>query len=296
MAGAFASYHPITLSPFETNALPAGTVTILIKAVDNAGNESTNVASAVIGLGDVIVDNVIETIDFKAMGWPGTKTNCHVNSDGDLVADDSGDLFYSSDDAPMYPGNDSSLFYRTTWPAMTYEQEFTPTDAGYLSFDANIDGNAVINYRRENPYAMYGADYDLVYSDDNASMYKTGPYVAYAGKVATTVEPHQIKIEIPSGTVQGIIRSLAAVIDVPDESETLNDIAISASGTRLPIVKSYREIKNVNITLQEVNGVTAYTAKIIDKSTATGPLVKCYNTVGAAVAGVVDAIIQGVKG
>ena len=42
----------ITSQPFETQALRHGVHTVMIKAVDNGGNESVNAAYAVLNLGD----------------------------------------------------------------------------------------------------------------------------------------------------------------------------------------------------------------------------------------------------
>ena len=80
-------------------------------------------------------------------------------------------------------------------------------------------------------------------------------------------------------------------LDVPDINESLDDVSISDTGTRLPINQDYRVIKNVSLTLQE-DGGSAETAKVLDKDATNGPLVETLDD-GAAVSGTVDARIEG---
>ena len=54
----------------------------MVKAVDTTGNESINTAIAVVGLGDVIEQNLIQTSDYRALGFPGTIINGAVDGDG----------------------------------------------------------------------------------------------------------------------------------------------------------------------------------------------------------------------
>lgn len=283
----------IAASPLETMNLPGGTVTVMVVAVDNAGNESATPAYAIIGLGDVLVDNVLYEADLSAGVWGGTKTGCHVDVDGNLIANDSGDLFYPFDnDAPLYPASDTALFYTANWPEMIYEQSAFVDSAGLLSFAHNIDGNVQIYYRRQYPYAVYGADYEPFYGADDAPLYREGPWSTYAGKVETTPDIHQFRAVVPAGKIQGVIRGLTAVVDVPDKSETLSDVAISASGTQLPITKSYIRIKNVNVTIQDDGATTAVAARCADKD-KDGPIIILVDKDNVQVAGTIDATIQG---
>lgn len=281
----------VRMSPFETNAVPKGIVTVMVKAVDNAGNESANAAYAILGLGDTLANNILAEFDFSA--FSGTKTNCHID-DGYLVADDSGDAMYpiNNSDA-MYPVSNNDLFYSANWPEIVYEDTFSPDKAGQLSFDFDMDGNSQIFYRRQYPYAMYGADYNPFYPVDDDAIYREGPYATYAGKVETVSDIHQVKLVVSAGKTQAIVRRLKAIVDVEDIQETLNDVEVSASGIRLPITKSYISIKRVGITLQEVSGSTAAMARIVDKDATNGPLIMLYDTSNNPVSGVVDADIQG---
>lgn len=285
----------IVSSPFEANILLSGTFTIVGKAIDNSGNASNNVASVIIGLGDTIVNNIIFEKDFKIEGFTGNKTNCSV-SDDILVANDNGDLFYPTDkNAPIYTAT-NDLFYKANWLSMIYEDTFIPDDKGELSFEFKADGNAQIFYRQRYPYQFYSSDNELMFPDDDRLMYIRGPYIPYGGKVLTGGNSiHDIRVEISAGTMQGMIKELKAIVDVQDEYEVLNDIVISSAGIRLPITKTYRQIKNVNITIQDNSGASALTFRLSDKSNL-GPFITLYDKNNIAVSGIVDAQIQGIKG
>jgi hypothetical protein len=74
-------------SPYETNELAAGTYTFAIKSIDSSGNES---ASALfingVVLGDPRLLGVIYTQREEDALWPGTLTDCFIDSDNVLRA------------------------------------------------------------------------------------------------------------------------------------------------------------------------------------------------------------------
>ena len=82
-------------------------------------------------------------------------------------------------------------------------------------------------------------------------------------------------------------------VDVPVEREFLEDVAVPAAGIRLPVTRTWAEIVKLDFTVQDAPGLSATTARFVDKL-ATGPLVKCFNAAGAATAGLIDVTIQGI--
>lgn len=285
----------ILSSPFDTNILRGGIFTVMGKTVDNSGNESEGTASIIVGFGDPIVNNVVYEQNFTTAGYIGNKTNCSVSGSA-LVADDNGDLFFPTDDsAPMF-GPDNAPFFVANWKVMAYEAEFTPDANGELSFLLDTDGNAQIFYRERYPYQFFGADSDLMFPDDNALMFIEGPYVPYGGKVVANGNSlYDVRIEIGSGTTQGIVREFKAIVDVEDESEVINDIAVTAAGILLPITKTYRKITNVNVDIQDTIGANALTYRTIGRDIGK-PFITLYDKNNIAVSGNVDVRIQGIKG
>jgi hypothetical protein len=82
------------------------------------------------------------------------------------------------------------------------------------------------------------------------------------------------------------------VFDAPDIQETFEDLLLAAEGARLPLQKSYRRIKTVNLTLQD-DGGTAATLKVLDKDELDGPLVRAFDAAGQGTAATIDATLQG---
>lgn len=128
---------------------------------------------------------------------------------------------------------------------------------------------------------------------DDAPFYGADPvYVPWPGQVTAKPICYQFRFGAGQDVAQGLLSTCAAIIDVPDVTERLTSISIAASGTRLPITKTYTAIKNVQLTL-EADGGTAVGVKIGDRDPGLGPLIYCLNSSGVAVSGKVDAYIQG---
>lgn len=291
----------VTESPWTPENYPSGAITVLIKQQDTTGNQSAAAAVIMTNLGDPIVVNVIETYDDKAAGFPGVKVNGTVVS-GDLLADDSGDLFWSADGANFW-GADAALFWPTsTYLEMTYtiSYDVTANEVGSrLTLLTEIEAESfTIEYRFGTQGLFWGADDNFFWgADSNLFWPAATEWQTWPGGIDNMAEG---EIEIAprttqSGAVRGAIRELTLQFDVEDENEELNDIAIAPGGTRLPIVKSYRDIKNILYGLQAAPGA-AVTVKTLDKDPALGPLVATYDDAGVSVTGLIDARVQGVKG
>lgn len=288
----------VTESPFELTRLPPGAVTLLIKAVDTSGNESANAAAIVTMLGDALVGNVVETIDFAAEGFSGTITGGTVAL-GVLNADVTTPFYGPDDAAPFYTTDGAPLYPATTYAALAYEtRTFTPAAAlagSRLTLDATVSGDPVaIEFRQTGPQPMYSTlDTDPFYSADADALYDAPPaFETWAGAISVRNEPYQFRVTAGQGGTRGVVSDFAAVIDAPDLEERLDDVVIGSGGTRLPITADFTVIKNLQLTLQ-ADGGTAIAARGEDKDAAAGPLVRCFDAGGSAVAGLVDAVVQG---
>lgn len=93
------------------------------------------------------------------------------------------------------------------------------------------------------------------------------------------------------GTIQGAVSAFTILLDVPDIIEQLNDVVLSAAGTRLPITKQYRAIAWVKLTLQD-DGGGAVNALLLDKG-INGPLVQGITGGRVGTAATIDAEIGG---
>lgn len=289
----------VTESPWAPENYPSGQITVLIKAQDTTGNQSANAAAIVTNLGDPIVANVVETYDDKAAGFPGVKVNSSVVL-GDLLADDSGDLFWGADGGNFWLAESAFFWPTSTYLQMTYTTGFTVTInelQSRLTLITDIEAESyTIEYRFGTQGLFWGIDGDYFWNPDAdlfwpaATAWQTWP----GGLDAMARGEIEFRFTTQAGSVQGAIRELTLIFDVEDETEFLNDVSIAPGGTRLVLTKSYRSIKNILMTAQALGGDTPIPITI-DKSVALGPLVATYEA-GVSVTGKIDAQIQGVKG
>jgi hypothetical protein len=287
----------LTSSPFELDALPAGQVTVLIKAIDTSGNESAAAARIVTNLGAApIAGTEAAAIDFRAGGFAGTKVNATVAS-GDLLADaDATAPMWLSDLAAMWGDPAAEMFPGSGWLPMEYLDDIGFTDpppGARVLLRTTIEGAGQQISYRITP-AMWTGDGNAMWTADGNPMFGAGVSAEWLEWPGALVDPPgdlELRVMIAGGAARGAIRRLVAVLDAPRIDEALADIALAAGGTRLPIAQPYRGIGAVTVTLQ--GGTTALGVRIIDKDPDLGPLVRAFDTSGTGVAATVDAVITG---
>ncbi len=318
----------VTATPWVMPFRPPGQVTIMIVAVDASGLESAHPAYIITDLGDVIVDNLVESFDIKALGFPGTITGGSVVA-GNLTADDATDRMWSNDDQAMWTYDSLLEWQAAMYKQLLYRFNITPSLAGNsagMVLDWTVQGlSYALSYRRNAPLPMWTLDSELewasdpltamwampdgelplatpmwtgdptlMWSDDQRGMWETraGGYQTWPGKITATNEPYDFYISIAGGGTQGKISALSVVVDMPDIEESFQDQVIAALGTRLPITKTYRAIKNVKMSL-EYDGHGAVGLQCVDKNPTLGPLIKGINDAGAYVQALGDFTLQG---
>jgi hypothetical protein len=289
----------LTASPWPLPSPPAGQVTLLGKAVDASGNKSAVPVAIMCNLGDALVENIVETVDFAALGWPGDLVGgAFEQGTGDLVADSSGASFYSSNPAAsMYPEDGTaSMFPPTISSAMTWTSPWVtlPPDTRML-IDATITGVAPrIEYRTDSTGPMFPVDGTAPAFPESGSAYPApGPWTPFpGGGVPVPGVAVQLRASTEFGTVEGRIAALTLIADAPDIEETIDDFTLAAEGSRLPITRGYRAIKNVQLTLQ-ASGGGAVRLETQDKNPVLGPLVRGFDSADAGAGGLIDARIKG---
>ena len=275
--------------------LPPGTWTVMVKAVDDSGNASAEPAVMVIGLGDPVLANVIETVDFAASGWPGDLAGGTVQA-GELRADGGAGL-YLPDGGALYLPDGAGLYLDAQYEAMTYTATLVPEAAtvpARLTLAVDVASPRWTVELLAPDGALYLPEADAPYLPEADAPYLpgTGTWVPWPGAIeGATRQPYGLRISTPAGQYRGVVRGLSAVLDVADVAETIADAAIPAGGARLALAGTYRAIKAVGLTLQD-DGGTARSAQLGDRSTA-GPLVICRDAAGAPAAGTVTATVQG---
>lgn len=279
----------------------SGVKTFLVKAVDTTGNESEAPAILVQGLGDPVVENVIAT-QSEAPLWDGELTNI-INSGATLSLDFAGEVyaqeaiaysgfvnaqdelevaeigdFYADSGAPLYAQDTAVLFYSADYYRLEYLFDYTiaaQDEGSNMTVDVQLNGS--FNERLDYKPPGY-----------------TGDWLAFPGSVESIEGAYQFRFVIPSQQLNTApkVTDIVVSLDVEDVVERFNDVAIASGGTRLSLTKTYRDILNVSLTLQD-DGGTASVVKYLDKDEAIGPLIQCFDSSGTAVSGTIDAIVQG---
>lgn len=150
--------------------------------------------------------------------------------------------------------------------------------------------------------------YDILQEDDNFIFAEQRTYTAgelsgqaagilhpYAPYEQLTEDVYQIRTLFRStdGVTAGAITSICFELDYPDVIESQNDVVISSSGsgTAIPLLKTFRVVKSVQLTLQ-ATGSGAINAIVVSKSVSS-VTVKCVNSSGTAVSGLIDMTVVG---
>jgi hypothetical protein len=299
--GDAASLHEGVLpySPKKFDALPFGVCTFFLTAVDAAGLESATPAVIVRDLGDPAIDNIVETLDLDALFYPGTLTG-GAAAGGDLLAN-SANGFYGDDDAQFY-GMSSNVFYETeTFVAMTYESTpfcFPSKWAGSrMTLDYAIEGEAyAINYRQGSPDLFYGADGtqgDAFYGVTTDPFYGAPTaWKAWPGELYNDNGMYELQVVTNASPVQGAVRNLAVVVDVPDLDENVR-LAVAVGGSRVPLSLDFGVVKSVQITLDQDPTSTAVSAEVVDRDASQGPLIQLLDAVKQSVTGLADVRVRG---
>lgn len=289
----------LTATELNISGLSHGTKTFMLRAFDTSGNASEIITLGV-DFGDLLVDNLLFEEDHYDLEFPDTRTNSYRDvSDGYLVAEDIGEGFWVNNSNVFWTSN-ASLFWTGQYKAMSYETQFE-VDASYvpcfLKLDIDTEGPwRKVKYRDHSQTTLWPSDLaDDIWPIDMADNYwpMIGGYQSWPGIIwVDSARIIDFLVEIGDGSPQGKLMVFRILLDVPDISEYFNDLAVDNAGTRLPITKTYRAIKLVNLTVIDDPG-TAVGAKVFDKDEVNGPLVYCLDITGATVDGTVDAAVIG---
>lgn len=268
----------LVFSPWETNALAAGTYNIGVKAVDTSGNESTDAVIIVSTLGDPRIKNALMVYDFISNGWPGTKTNCWVNETNYLVADsatDWGNLPATWDAWTVWAHTTTSSFiYEHAEIDFGEDFEFVP-----LTTVNVVNGNPTIEYNYKTDGGAYSG-WGTV----------TQPIVARYLKIRITVTVVDTTQAISLVDQGYFIAAADSVEEAIEDLDTSTLTPEAGGGVRLPLNKTFLKITNVGIAMQGVGA--GYTWELIDKSTS-GPHIKMYNASSALAYPTIDALVRG---
>lgn len=225
----------ITMQPYETTTVRQGEHVVMIKAVDNAGNESENYAYCIVNLGNPIEDNVLLKKDFSVNLWAECETNGEILTDGNIRSSQSS--YHWNNPNASYWGDPNDMYWEESYNDFYVSATLIAPASGYFYL----------------LYEIYGA-YNLTYKNESTDEL----FKPYSTKVIVNAGDRiTVRFESPASDKRTVLKKLVAVIDVPDRLEHFENVSISANGTELPIKTS--NYKTTAVRLDGIaDGTNAY--------------------------------------
>lgn len=263
----------ITTQPYETQTIRQGTHAVMIKAVDQNGNESKNFAYCLLEMGDLLQENVLFDKDFGTNHWADIRTSGLVlASEGCIHARNTSAMWH---EAGMRLWTKLTAYmWDTAFVAYEVTGEFVAPASGQLWLTTEIEGPAIVYYRQ------------LLKGSTAEELWKQ-----WSDKVLVQASSTiQVKIVTKNSSIQEIIvKGLHAYIDVPDRQEHFEDLYVPAAGIELPITTPNYMTTAVRIDAVQGSTLVSY-PKILSRTPCRIALL---NEDGNQVAGTADITWQG---
>jgi hypothetical protein len=287
----------VTQQPYETQTVRQGTHAVMIKAVDNAGNESEHFSYCLLDMGDLLAQNVLFEKDFRADGWAAVTHDGVVDSTtGDLVPLNQ-TYYWHGPDRPFWAGA-SEAHWKAIWQQYTVDASITAPASGQLWLQYEITGPAIVYYRAYTESYAWSAPEDAAWSTPTDPAWpmdgKQLLWKQYSDRVLVTAGQRiDLRIVALNSTSQETtVKALKAYIDVPDATEHFEDVTVPVDGLTLPIQTPSYYTTAVHIdAVQSGNSANAIMrAEIVTRNPC---VIKLVDTTGAYVQGVIDVTWQG---
>ncbi len=285
----------ITAQPYEAKSLRDGTHTIMIKAVDNYGHESENVAHVLIDLGDTLKENVLEEHDLSANSWSLVTSNGYVDPDtGYLMSGDSNTMWSSDSQSSMWSSDKKTAMWgNTRYNELTINSTINVSCGGQFGVDFGGDNLLSLNYRlnHDNPFWKRESDSFWGLASDNFwKIYRTMWFLFSAKSKVNAGDVLEINGTAPaSTTARTVIKKLTPYIDVPDRSEHFENLTVPVDGLELPV-----KTPNYYTVAVRIDSVSGNTELLQPKIVTRQPcVIKIINASGTSVSAVCDITWQG---
>jgi hypothetical protein len=296
---------------FETTLFDSGQWVVMIKSRDRTGWSSDQPAFVKINLGDALPTNVVQRIDLKDLGFPGVLNNATriTRTSSLLYPPPLTDRFYlNPQDDEFYEGaTGSNIQQEIPLVPATYVYPLTLTENGvgivvYTQSTGTYrwsirkvgDANDSLMYPTPTGNPMYppplGAFfYRQISSGVTHDFHPLAPFERIdAGTYELACEMLSV-----DGVKQTELNDVDIVLDYPDIAETFNDVVIPVGGKRLLFSHQFHEMKAISLTLQDTPAPGVAQVAMVSGKDRHGFTVRCYDTSGRDVEGLVDATCVG---
>lgn len=287
----------IPLFPFETNQFLAGDYVFACKTVDKSQNEAETPLFIIGALPNPRLGNAVLAVDYGFEDWPGTFTNCVVDTF-------EGQTIVRAADKAVWTGGASNI--PTTWDAWTRWVWDPYASWTYTSptYDFNVP---VAVLPVANTDAVGDVDFEEQHSDDNIS-WSSWSFVA--GPVRARFIRTRVTVTVPVGSPSGpgltpvtYIRQHAVIFTGKVEKESGNDISpaaltgvhrIGVGQIRLPTQIEWALYSRINVVMQNVGGKWTWDIAPSGKDLVNGPHVRFYSDGVLADPPLIDFDIEGI--
>ena len=269
---------------FETSLFDTDEWVVMVKAVDATQWRTDVPGYVLVNIGAPLISNAVQTIDASTSGtWDGNYVNCQVNGSNELEQiDETQDSYFTWN---FDNNNLESALLLTTTTNATYQHSLTALTGEAIALLQEDDGQLL----QEDDGQIIGEQryYSPGELSEGGILHPYAPYEKLLGDVYRV----QTLFKSPDGTTKGVITGLTGQLDYPDVIESLNDVAVSSSGTgtAINLTKTFRAISSVQVTLQNTSAVTA----VVLAKTTSAITVVCRDASGTAVSGTVDLVVIG---
>jgi hypothetical protein len=295
---------------FETTLFAtSGENTILLRASDQTGWVSDKVVFITVNLVDKLTANVVNTVAWNLDASTNEYINCEVTDVADLRTETGADLLAEDSNVLQHtvtkylkqvdPAKDAYVYWRfdndyiksrltiTTTATATTQHRIAALTGVEVAL-ADESGNEL---QTEAGDSLNKTDLD--YSAIEVSKLAASVFHPYSSGEELTEDIYGVQTLVRStdGTTPGEISAISYTLDYPDVLENFNDVSVVAAGTQIPLTKTFRTIKSVQVTIQDI-GTGAVSAKVLAKTT-TYVTVQVLNAAGTGVVGSVDVTVQG---
>jgi predicted phage tail protein len=297
---------------FETSLFDTDEWTVMVKSVDATQWRSDAPAAILLNIGAPPISNAVyeEVIDDTT--WPGSYINAHLSDNhtlitesGDYITTQSLDQLNGDTGFPILQQVDPAIDSYYTW---NFDNNFlessllvsTIAEATYQHSVGALTG-AYISILQEDNDEIWQENGEPFFAEQR--LYSAGELSGESSGILHPYAPYEKLIEDTylvqtlfrsvDGISTGTISTISFQLDYPDVIESQDDVSISSSGsgTAIPLLKTFRTVKSVQVTLQDT-GTGAINAIVLAKTTSS-VTVKCVNSSGTAVAGLIDITVVG---
>jgi hypothetical protein len=297
---------------FETSLFDTDTWTVMVKSVDATQWRSDDPAFILLNIGAPPVSNAVYEEAIDNSNWPGTYVNARlaglyllITQSGDQLVTQSLDSFAADTGATrleqINPALDS--YYTWNFDNNFYESSLLISTTAQATFQHSVGAltGADTSIYQENDDDIWQENGDPFFAEQRT--YASGALSGESSGILHPYAPYEKLIEDTylvqtlfrsvDGTTPGTLTALSFQLDYPDVIENVEDVTISSSGagTAIPLTKPFRSVKSVQVTLQD-SGTAAINAVVLSKSVSS-VTVKCVNSSGSAVAGLIDLTVVG---